>query len=211
MSYPQDVDGKKELEFATQSRRFLPFVVGGLGVLLIVAGMGVNLWKNGSGENLETSISTPSKSPEFVKGVQSVKYIKVDIGGAVLKPGLVEIPVNSRVQDVLITAGGLDPKADRSYIAKYINLAQQIADGMKIYIPFEGESVATDTNSLEVTGLYNLNTSTQGQLEELDGVGPATAKRIISDRPYSAIEDLTKKRIISISLYEKIKDKITIN
>ena len=52
----------------------------------------------------------------------------------------------------------------------------------------------------------NINTSTQAQLESLSGVGPVTASKIITGRPYASIEELLGKKIVGKAVYEKIKD-----
>lgn len=210
MSYPQDVDGKNELQFATPWRRFLPVVVGGLGLVLIFAGVLVNLWKQQGGEKAGENFPKVSENQNFVKDVQTVKAIKIDVSGAVVKPGLVETPMNSRVQDVLITAGGFDPKADRTYISRYINLAQPVQDGMKIYIPFEGESPRVEAANEGSQRTYNVNSASQAKLEELPGIGPATAKRVLEGRPYGNIEELVSKKILSKGVFEKIKANITV-
>ncbi len=212
MSYPQDVDKNNDLQFATPWRRFLPFIVGGVGVVLIGAGIFVNMWKQQESESVETSEDVSPQATEFVKGVNNVKIIKVDISGAVIKPGLVEIPADSRVQDVLISAGGIDAKADRNYISRSINLAQPVQDGMKIYIPFEGESVSANTESGGGAGgqssSFNINSASQAKLEELPGVGPVTAKKIIDGRPYGDVSELSTKKVVSKAVFDKIKDQV---
>ena len=60
--------------------------------------------------------------------------ITVEAAGEVEKPGVYEMTVDSRVNDLLTVAGGLSANADREWVAKNINLAQKITDGVKIYI-----------------------------------------------------------------------------
>lgn len=209
MSYPHDVDRNNELQFATQWRRFLPFIVGGAGIVMIVVGLGYTYINRQTGESVESGEIEMTQGVDSVKGVQTVKLIKVDISGAVIKPGLVEIPADSRVQDVLISAGGYDAKANRNYISRYINLAQPLQDGMKIYVPFEDEnSGGSGGTSQEMSSGYNINSSSQSKLEELPGVGPVTAKKIIEGRPYGSTEELLSKKVVSKSVYEKIKQQV---
>lgn len=203
MSYPQDVDKKEGLQFTTSWRRFLPFAVGGAGVILVMAGVAVNMWKTKEQE----SIPQPT---EIVKGVNTMKIYEVDISGAVVKPGVVEIPADSRIQDVLITAGGLDAKADRMYVSRHINLAQPIQDGMKIYVPFQGEAGIAGSEQVEASNSFNINNASQSKLEELPGVGPVTAGKIIAGRPYGSVDELLANKIVSKSVYEKIKGQVTI-
>ncbi len=54
------------------------------------------------------------------------------------------------------------------------------------------ESGTPDGTHTAVSGKVNLNTATEKELEELPGVGPVTAKKIIAGRPYTKMEDLTK-------------------
>lgn len=169
--------------------------------MLVVAGVVVNMWKQKEQEFIP-------QTAEIVKGVNTVKIYEVDISGAVVKPGVVEIPADSRIQDVLITAGGLDAKADRMYISRYINLAQVVQDGMKIYIPFQGEPAVAESSGGQ--GSYNINNSSQSKLEELPGVGPVTARKIMAGRPYGSVDELLVRKILSKSVYEKIKDQITL-
>lgn len=139
-------------------------------------------------------------------GEISARRIKVEASGAVEKPGVYDMPYDSRVKDVLISAGGLVSKADRNYISKNINLAQRVVDGGKIYFPFEGES-----GQKVVGSLININLATEAQLDSLPGIGLATASKIVAGRPYQSISELVSKKIISNSVFQKIKDKIAVN
>ena len=56
----------------------------------------------------------------------------------------------------------------------------------------------------------NLNTATQPELEALPGIGPVTASKIISDRPYQQVEDLLNKKVVSKAIFEKIKDSLVL-
>ena len=63
-------------------------------------------------------------------------------------------------------------------------------------------------NTLGITtGLININSASQSDLESLPGVGPVTAGKIIDGRPYQSIEELKSKKAVGNSLYDKIKDK----
>ena len=143
----------------------------------------------------------------------SGKEIFVDIQGAVEKPDIYQLPSESRVNDVLILAGGLSAEADRNWTAMNINLAQKLIDGAKIYIPAQNEdnvrgSVAE--TSAGVMNKININIASQSELETLSGIGPSYAQTIIEGRPYQVIEDLLKVSGIGSKTLEKIKDKITV-
>ena len=56
----------------------------------------------------------------------------------------------------------------------------------------------------------NINIATLAQLEELPGIGPVTASKIISDRPYQTVDDLLNKKIVGKAIFEKIKDLISL-
>lgn len=142
--------------------------------------------------------------------------IFVDIAGAVVKPGVYEVAKDARVQDVLTEAGGLAEEADKSGIAKSVNLAAKVSDGMKLYFPFTGETAqvmgtSTSMGTTSSTGLIHVNTASQSELESLPGVGAVTAEKIMKGRPYAAIEELKTKKAVGSAVYDKIKDQVTVN
>lgn len=176
--------------------------MAGAGVILMVAGLTINYFKTNqtTSETLSDSTGVASSA-----GVIKAKTVKIDISGAVEKPGLYEMPNDSRVNDVLISAGGLAANADRMYVSKSINLAQRLTDGMKIFIPTQEES---QNNNLG--NLININSATAQELDALPGVGPATATKIITSRPYQSISDLIDRKVVSQSVYDKIKDAVAV-
>jgi competence protein ComEA len=145
------------------------------------------------------------------------KSIVVDIEGAVTKPGVYTLPADARVQDSLIAAGGLSSDADRKGIAKLFNMAAKLTDGGKLYFPFVGESV--QTASVGTTGqvagastsIVNLNTASEAELDGLPGIGQVTAQKIITNRPYQTVDELTSKKVVTASVFAKIKDLVSVN
>lgn len=147
--------------------------------------------------------------------------VAVHIGGAVRNPGLYYIPANSRVADAIQTAGG--PTSDADLDA--INLASKITDGSKVIVPSKvkvSNISSSLSNSLEgaSTGInssnkkININTATAKELEELPGIGPALAGRIVSYRetngPFKSIEEIKKVSGIGEKKFEAIKDLIVV-
>lgn len=142
------------------------------------------------------------------------KKVRIDIEGAVQQPGIYEMTNDSRIQDVLITAGGMTAKANRTYVSKNINLAQRVYDGLKIYVPEETETynqVLGDKSTDYISDVVNINTASVSQLDNLPGIGEVTANKIIGGRPYQSISQLIEKHIVSQSVYQKIKDRITVD
>ncbi len=154
-----------------------------------------------------SSIDNQATTPE--------KLIAVDVEGAVQNPGVYKLPPDSRIQDALIAARGLAKDADRALIARNLNLASKLTDGMKIYISFLGEppsSASQDTQGSVLggvsNGLININSAGETELDSLPGIGKVTAEKIISSRPFNAIEELLDKKIVSQKVFDQIKDKI---
>jgi competence protein ComEA len=148
--------------------------------------------------------------------------IYIDLAGAVVKPGLYHLAVDSRVNDVLVAAGGLSVLANREWVNQNLNLSQKLTDGAKIYIPETQESgSANDQPSKQVAGAsdwsstkININTASNSQLETLPGIGPAMAGRITDYRntngSFTTVEDIKKVSGIGDKIFEEIKDKITV-
>ncbi len=144
--------------------------------------------------------------------------IFVDIGGEVISPMVVELEEGSRVGDAIEAAGGVTENADLTDI----NRAAFVEDGEKIYIPpaeIEGEESEGNVSSSGYQasrgdGRININTADSAQLQELDGIGPATAQKIIDYRKengrFSSIEDIKNVSGIGDKSFEKIKDRIKV-
>lgn len=160
---------------------------------------------------------TPRQDLEFKSAEQTTKAslnqdekvqkITVDVSGAVQKPGVYELSENSRIKDAVVLAGGFSSDADTTLIAKTINLAQKINDGQKIYIPQIGDESSQVLGSQ--TGLININSASESELDTLAGVGKVTAQKIIKGRPYASLEDLVTKKAVTQKVFDNIKDQIT--
>ncbi|HEU4808487.1 MAG TPA: helix-hairpin-helix domain-containing protein [Homoserinimonas sp.] len=137
--------------------------------------------------------------------------IYVHLLGAVAKPGLYQLPEESRAVDAVAAAGGFAEGADRTAI----NLARFLSDGEQVYVPMEGEVAPTAPGMIgTIGGKVNLNTADATALETLPRVGPAMAARIIAWRQangrFSAVEDLKSVSGIGDKTFEAMRDLITI-
>lgn len=188
-------------------KHWLPSALALLGLIFFVYGLIALLSQNQSSGDIK--FETNSKPPS--KDVESL--ITVDIEGEVANPGVYRLKQESIIQDGLVAAGGLSALADRDLVSKNINLAVKLTDGQKIYIPKVGEStlpsVLGSGTQTTITGLININVASEAELDTLSGIGPVTAGKIINNRPYSQIEDLTSKKVVSQKVFDQIKDKIT--
>jgi competence protein ComEA len=110
----------------------------------------------------------------------------VHVAGAVRRPGLVQLPPGSRVAEALARAGGPARKADLTGV----NLAAQVEDGQQVVVPVAGAVPAATAapgaagpGAAAPAGLKpSLGTATLEQLDEIDGIGPTLAERIIEYR-----------------------------
>lgn len=199
---------------------YLPIGIGILGLIFFGIGL-MQLIGSANIEKVQSSIS--SITPISQISLKPTSGITVDVEGAVVAPGVYTIPFASRLKDALVAAGGLSAGADREYVAKQINLAAKVTDGAKIYIPSTGEVSSPSTSSGQndsvsagivlgsQTGLININTASEKDLDSLPGIGSVTAGKIIAARPFSSIEELLTRKIVKQSVFDKIKEQITAN
>ncbi len=181
----------------------------GILILVGVVGMGVLIYGMWGVMGREGSVVEIVKESEN----QNIKgEIYIDVAGSVEKPGVYTLPSGSRIGDALVMAGGLSASADREWVAKTLNLASEVKDGGKIYIPRQSENSENQKTrvSENQSGKVNINTVGAGELDTLVGIGEARAQAIIDNRPYGSIEELVSKAKIPQSVYEKIKDKISV-
>lgn len=183
----------------------LPIGLGLIGLVLIGGG-----WAFSQINKKEAPVNFPKESI-----VSSEKQIMVDVSGAVKVPGVYRLAADSRIESAIKAAGEVAENADSSYISKNINMAQKIVDGMKIYIPAKGEQAPPKISSGVVAGVstgsqVNINSAPQAELEALPGIGPVSAAKIISGRPYQKVDDLLSQKIVGKSVFDKIKDLMAI-
>ena len=139
--------------------------------------------------------------------------IYVHICGAVINPGVYQVPAGTRVYQALELAGG---SSDDAYLSG-INLADKLADGQKVYIPAEGENaegiLSTDSGGVQSV-MVNINTASEAELMTLPGIGQSRAKDIINYRVkngfFESIDDIMKVSGIKEAAFQKIKDLIKV-
>lgn len=116
----------------------------------------------------------------------------VHVAGAVRHPGVYTMPAGARVKDAVRRAGG----ARRGANVDAVNLAARVADGQQIVVPSRAvAAVASDAvDPAAPTVPVSLGSATLDQLETLDGVGPATAQKIVAYRTehggFRSVDDL---------------------
>jgi competence protein ComEA len=154
------------------------------------------------------------------EGQEALPEIVVELSGEVVAPGVYKFSQGARIDDALISAGGLAAGADRLWVEKNLNRAAKLSDGSKIYIPAVSQQTQTSSassvagvqtvSSPQGSGLVNINSSSQSELEELPGIGPVYAQSIIEHRPYSTVEEMLSKGALRKSTYEKVKDLVAV-
>lgn len=137
------------------------------------------------------------------------QIVVVDVKGAVKHPGVYEIASQSRVNDVILKAGGVTEDAHE----QSINLAEIVYDEMVIYVPSkEGEE--QNIESAQTSDKIKINQATSEQLETLTGIGPAKAQAIINYRdengPFQSVDDLLNVPGIGQKTLDNIVDDIQI-
>ena len=162
-------------------------------------------------ESAETAQETDAEEEAY----EDTQTIFVDIGGAVVNPGVYQVTKDTRLYEVIDMAGG--PKEDADMDS--VNRASFVEDCQKIIIPVKGSSgdnvgdLSSGSVSPGITaeGLVNINTATLDELKTLNGIGDVIAERIVDYRSSNAFkskEDIMSVNGIGKAIYEKIKDHI---
>jgi competence protein ComEA len=138
----------------------------------------------------------------------------VDVSGAVRHPGVYELAAGARVLDAVRRAGGARHGAD----LQSVNLAAKVTDGVQIVVPRKGAAAAAtggaDAGPAGATaGPVNLSSATEAQLETLDGVGPATAAKILDFRRqhggFTSVDELDQVSGIGPKKLAALRGKVT--
>lgn len=187
----------------------LKLVSSGPGVnrpLLLVCGLSV-----AAVSAILVALNSPKAAPIAIDTaaplVMKIPDCYVHVVGEVKAPGIYDLPAESRVFDAIMEAGGFTDRADEASV----NMARIITDGEQIIVLAKGVQ-ATSANNAKA--LISINLANQSQLEELPGVGPTLAARMIDWRTtnggFKRIDDLRKVTGIGSKLFEQIKPKVTL-
>lgn len=138
-------------------------------------------------------------------------YVYVYVCGAVRAPGVVEVPEGSRAAEALELAGGMTTEADPFYV----NLAEIVTDGQKLYFPTASEAEELEAaGKAAEEGLVNINTASAEELCTLPGIGASRAADIVRYREkngaFQTKEDIMKVSGIKQNAYDKLCDRITV-
>lgn len=160
--------------------------------------------------------AAPSGDAEGRAEAPSTQTLVVSVIGLVVTPGLVSVPDGARVADVIQAAGGALPEADLSTV----NLARVVVDGEQIAVgvpgvgPPEGPSPPDSGTDSGPGALLDLNAADTAALEELPGIGPVLAQRIVDHRAeiggFSSVEELREVSGIGPAVYADIVDLVTV-
>lgn len=158
------------------SRRQLFGTAAAVGILLLLL---IRHLGGGGGSTAPTV--TPVRAPGRATPAPA-KLLVVDVAGAVRRPGLYRLRAGSRVDDAIAAAGG--PKVDA--LLETVNLAAPVADGEQVVVPGRGAggvaAASPPTVGSSPSAPLDLNSATLEQLENLPGIGPVTAQKILDYR-----------------------------
>lgn len=166
-----------------------------------------------------------------------VKTVRVQVSGAVLEPGIYDVPASCRVEEAIAAAGGLTENAD----SERVNLVRKVRDGMQIRVPVQkaartsrtqrknaqaksslGESASGKYGSAKAGSGRNssmiqrvrINSASAGELQQLPGIGPALAKRIVETRSggrFNSADDLLRVPGIGKAKLAKLRDYVEVD
>lgn len=155
--------------------------VTAIGAAVLIVVLGAVVFGMSGGDPLPAS-ATQSAPP-----TPAAASATVHVSGAVVRPGLVVVPVSARLADAIAAAGG----AAHDAALDGVNLAEPVRDGGHIVIPTVGD--ATHDRGSADTGI-DLNEASASEMTALPGVGPVLAERIVQYRlevgPFRDVEDL---------------------
>ena len=182
------------------------------------AGSGAEISEMSLESEAQSSLEETAREMNSEAAESTVFECVVHVCGAVNAPGVYVMPGESRIWDAVERAGGFSESADQAYL----NLAQEITDGMKIEVPtFEEAQLlresgqgAERSQESAASGKVNLNTATKEELMSLRGIGESRAEDIIRYRenfgPFERIEDIMNISGIKEAAFQKIKESIAV-
>jgi competence protein ComEA len=185
---------------------------------MLAAGGGNGVTRLEGGAPLGDGSPAASGSGIAVAGSELI----VEIVGAVRTPGVYRLPPGARVTDLIKAAGGYGPRVDTGRAEHELNLAAPLRDGEHLRVPSRDDPAAptapsgsggSPAGSSSSGGLVDINDASQDELEELPGIGPATAEKIMAAReeaPFATIDELRSRGVLGEKTFEKLRDLVTV-
>ncbi len=142
------------------------------------------------------------------------EVLVVDVEGAVVRPGVMELPAGSRVADAVEAAGGYSSQADLAAAAAQVNLAATLRDGQQIFVPLIGASAGNGGSGGGAGGgLVDLNSASPEELDALPGIGPVTVQKIVAARAeqaFSSLDEMVTRKVLTNAQVDKIRDLVVL-
>lgn len=187
----------------------------------------------GAGGSGGVEVPRGSGGSEGSGGAAATEVVVLHVLGAVVEPGIVEVPLGSRVIDAIAAARGPAEDAELGGV----NLARVVIDGEQLWVPRVGEvppggaggggvgagggagggsggAGASGGTGVDSQGRVNINTADAAALETLAGVGPALAARIIAWReqngPFRSVDELTAVSGIGPRTLDGMRNQVTL-
>ena len=179
-------------------RRRKLFIAAGVGVgAVVVVGA---FMSSGTPDSHVTEVTPPP-----VQSSAAVATVFVHVAGLVAKPGVYELPIDSRVFDAIAAAGGLVDKADGTSI----NLARIVQDGEQLVVSAAGSGTPAVS-----AGKLNINRAAATDFDTLPRIGPTLAERIVAYRdehgPFASIDALGNVPGIGDATLAGFRDQLTL-
>ena len=183
-----------------------------------------------------SSLPQSAQSAVTSKAAQA-KTVRVQVSGAVLEPGIYDVPASCRVEEAIAAAGGMTENAD----SERVNLVRKVRDGMQIRVPVQKAAQTNRTqrqNAQAKSGLgasttkkssstragteknnsavqiVRINSASASELQQLPGIGPALAKRIVETRSggrFNSADDLLRVPGIGKAKLAKLRDYVEVD
>ncbi|MFA5136580.1 MAG: helix-hairpin-helix domain-containing protein [Patescibacteria group bacterium] len=196
-----------------------------LSAALILTTISIAIYTSGTAQNVQNiALHSQTSEKKTDSPYEKPGRITVQVSGAVKKPGVFKIQLGSRLTDAITRAQGLSQEADQTFFSRNFNLARFLVDQEKIYVPsvfevdngiFVGRTLSIDylspqaspdSNTVASTDKVHINTASSDELMALPGIGEATAAKIMQNRPYATVDDLSTKKIINKNVYSAVKE-----